>query len=119
MPTNPKPRTAHRHLAASDLLILATTTLALLLAPSTATAGPPKNATTPIHQPPQQLPVTPVLLGLLALGLATATLTYTHTRHTRTTTRPPTTLQIKPIHQPPGRQPPIARHGANHPERQP
>jgi peptidoglycan hydrolase-like protein with peptidoglycan-binding domain len=68
---------------------------------------------------PSQLPVTPVLLGLLALGLATATLTYTHARRTRTKTRPPTTLQIKPIHQPPGRQPPIARHGANHPERQP
>lgn len=67
------------------------------------------------HAP--ELPVTPVLLGLLALGLAMGSLSYARARRARAKARPRAALEIRPVRLPPRWQSPIAPLVAEHQER--
>jgi peptidoglycan hydrolase-like protein with peptidoglycan-binding domain len=67
---------------------------------------------------PPELPITPVLLGLLALGLTIGSVSYTRARRARTQPRARTGLQIRPVRLPPGSRAAIPSMLAERQERQ-
>jgi Putative peptidoglycan binding domain len=73
----------------------------------------------PARKPASELPITPVLLGLLALGLALGSFSYARARHATGKARAPTPLRIRPIRVPHASQAPLGPRGAEHEERQP
>jgi Putative peptidoglycan binding domain len=72
----------------------------------------------PARKPASELPIAPVLLGLLALGLALGSFSYARARHATDKARAPTPLRITPMRMPHASQAPLGPRGAEHEERQ-
>jgi hypothetical protein len=90
----------------------------VLLAPTTRAVERFQTAHRNQRKPTSELPITPVLLGLLALGLALGSFSYARARHATGKARAPTPLRIRPIRVPHASQAPLGPRGAEHQERQ-
>jgi hypothetical protein len=88
-------------------------------APGTTPDRRDRPAPKPARKPASELPITPVLLGLLALGLALGSFSYARARHATGKARAPTPLRIRPMRVPHASQAPLGPRGAEHQERQP
>jgi hypothetical protein len=105
MPANP------RH-----LLVLGAIGLASVLVPASASAHSLRHGAVPTEA--SELPIAPVLLGLLALGLALGAYSYARARRATDKARAPTPLRITPMSAPQAWQPPLGPRAAEHEERQ-
>jgi hypothetical protein len=72
----------------------------------------------PVRKPAAELAITPVLLGLLALGLALGSFSYARARRAAGKARAPTPLRIRPMRVPHAWQAPLSPRGPEHEERQ-